>query len=71
MTAASAAPASAEVISLSDERASIRRRLLRGRAREVGERAFRAPALTMRMALIQRRTSLRSMNRASLLRSCR
>jgi alkylation response protein AidB-like acyl-CoA dehydrogenase len=40
MTAAGAAPASAEVISLSDERASIRRRLLRGRAREVGERAF-------------------------------
>ena len=40
MTAASAAPASAEVISLSDEPASIRRRLLRGRAREVGERAF-------------------------------
>jgi alkylation response protein AidB-like acyl-CoA dehydrogenase len=40
MIAASAAPASAEVISLSDERASIRRRLLRGRAREVGERAF-------------------------------
>ena len=40
MTAASAAPASAEVISLSDERASIRRRLLRGRAREVGEKAF-------------------------------
>jgi alkylation response protein AidB-like acyl-CoA dehydrogenase len=40
MTAASAAPASAEVISFSDERASIRRRLLRGRAREVGERAF-------------------------------
>jgi alkylation response protein AidB-like acyl-CoA dehydrogenase len=40
MTAAGAAPASAEVISLSDEPASIRRRLLRGRAREVGERAF-------------------------------
>jgi alkylation response protein AidB-like acyl-CoA dehydrogenase len=40
MTAASAAPASAEVISLSDERASIRRRLLQGRAREVGEKAF-------------------------------
>jgi N-ethylmaleimide reductase len=35
MTAAGAAPASAEVISLSDERASVRRRLLRGRAREV------------------------------------
>jgi alkylation response protein AidB-like acyl-CoA dehydrogenase len=40
VTGASAAPASAEVISLSDERASIRRRLLRGCAREVGERAF-------------------------------
>ena len=40
MTAASAAPASGEVISLSDERASIRRRLLQKRAREVGEKAF-------------------------------
>ena len=40
MTAASAAPASAEVISLSDERASIRRRLLQKHAREVGEKAF-------------------------------
>jgi alkylation response protein AidB-like acyl-CoA dehydrogenase len=40
MTAASAAPTSAEVISLSDERASIRSRLLQGRAREVGEKAF-------------------------------
>jgi alkylation response protein AidB-like acyl-CoA dehydrogenase len=40
MTAASAAPASAEVISLSDEPASTRGPLLRGRAREVGERAF-------------------------------
>jgi alkylation response protein AidB-like acyl-CoA dehydrogenase len=40
MTAASAAPASAEVVSLSDERASIRRRLLQKRAREVGEKAF-------------------------------
>jgi alkylation response protein AidB-like acyl-CoA dehydrogenase len=40
MTAASAAPTSAEVISLSAERASIRSRLLQGRAREVGEKAF-------------------------------
>jgi alkylation response protein AidB-like acyl-CoA dehydrogenase len=40
MTAVSAAPASAEVICLSDERASIRRRLLQRRAREVGEKAF-------------------------------
>jgi len=40
MTGASAALASAEFISLSDERASIRRRLLQGRAREVGEKAF-------------------------------
>jgi alkylation response protein AidB-like acyl-CoA dehydrogenase len=40
MTAVSAAPASAEVISLSDERASIRRRLLQRRAREVAEKAF-------------------------------
>jgi alkylation response protein AidB-like acyl-CoA dehydrogenase len=40
MTAVSAAPASAEVISLSDERASIRRRLLQRSAREVGENAF-------------------------------
>src|SRR5271169_4312948 len=40
MTAASAAPASAKVISLSDERASIRRRLLQRRAREVGDKAF-------------------------------
>jgi alkylation response protein AidB-like acyl-CoA dehydrogenase len=40
MTAVSAAPASAEVISLSDERASISRRLLQRRAREVGEKAF-------------------------------
>jgi alkylation response protein AidB-like acyl-CoA dehydrogenase len=34
------APASAQVISLSDERASIRKRLLRRRAREVAEQAF-------------------------------
>jgi alkylation response protein AidB-like acyl-CoA dehydrogenase len=40
MTGASTAPASAEVISLADERASIRRRLLQRSAREVGERAF-------------------------------
>ena len=40
MTAASAAPASAEVISLTDERASIRRRLLQRSAREVAEKAF-------------------------------
>ena len=46
MTAASAAPASAEVISLADERASICRRLLQRSAREVGEKAFaRAGAL--------------------------
>ena len=35
-----AAPASAKVISLSDERASIRRRLLQRHAREIGEEAF-------------------------------
>ena len=35
-----AAPASAKVISLSDERASIRRRLLQKHAREIGEKAF-------------------------------
>jgi hypothetical protein len=40
MTAVSAAPASADVISLSDERASIRRRLLQRFARDVAERAF-------------------------------
>ena len=40
MTAVVAAPASAEVISLSDERASIRRRLLQRSAREVAEKAF-------------------------------
>ena len=40
MTALSPAPASAEVISLSDERASIRRRLLQRSARDVAERAF-------------------------------
>jgi alkylation response protein AidB-like acyl-CoA dehydrogenase len=40
MTAISAAPASAEVISLSDERASIRRRLLQRSARDVAEKAF-------------------------------
>jgi alkylation response protein AidB-like acyl-CoA dehydrogenase len=40
MTGARAAPASAEVISLSDERASIRRRLLQRSAREVAEQAF-------------------------------
>jgi alkylation response protein AidB-like acyl-CoA dehydrogenase len=40
MTRASAAPSSAEVISLADERASIRRRLLQRSAREVGEKAF-------------------------------
>ena len=40
MSPAGAVPVSAEVISLSDERASIRRRLLQRRAREVGEKAF-------------------------------
>jgi alkylation response protein AidB-like acyl-CoA dehydrogenase len=40
MTGVSAAPASAEVISLADERASIRGRLLQRSAREVGEKAF-------------------------------
>src|ERR1700722_19541180 len=40
MTAIGAAPASAEVISLSDERASIRRRLLQRSARDVAEKAF-------------------------------
>ena len=35
-----AAPASAKVISLSEERASIRRRLLQKHAREIGEEAF-------------------------------
>jgi alkylation response protein AidB-like acyl-CoA dehydrogenase len=40
VTAVVAAPASAEVISLSDERASIRRRLLQRSAREVAEKAF-------------------------------
>jgi alkylation response protein AidB-like acyl-CoA dehydrogenase len=40
MTAASASPASAEVISLADQRALVRRRLLQRSAREVGEKAF-------------------------------
>ena len=40
MTRASAAPAFAEVISLSDERASIRKQLLQRSAREVAEKAF-------------------------------
>jgi alkylation response protein AidB-like acyl-CoA dehydrogenase len=40
VTALGPVPASAEVISLSDERASIRRRLLGRSAREVGEKAF-------------------------------
>ncbi len=40
MTVVAAAPASAEVISLSDERASVRRRLLQRSARDVGEKAF-------------------------------
>ena len=40
MTAVSAAAASAQIISFSDERASIRRRLLQSSAREVGEKAF-------------------------------
>jgi alkylation response protein AidB-like acyl-CoA dehydrogenase len=40
VTAMGAAPASAEVISLSDERASIRRRLLQRSARDVAEKAF-------------------------------
>jgi alkylation response protein AidB-like acyl-CoA dehydrogenase len=40
MTALSAAPASAEVISLTDERASIRRRQLQRSARDVAEKAF-------------------------------
>jgi hypothetical protein len=40
MTESSVAPASAEVISLADERASIRRRQLQRSAREVAEKAF-------------------------------
>jgi alkylation response protein AidB-like acyl-CoA dehydrogenase len=40
VTAIGRAPAFAEVISVSDERPSSRRRLLRARAREVGEKAF-------------------------------
>ena len=40
MTAISAAPVSAEVISLSDEKVSIRRRLLQRSARDVAEKAF-------------------------------
>jgi alkylation response protein AidB-like acyl-CoA dehydrogenase len=40
MTGAGAAPATAEIISLADERAAIRRRLLQRSAREVGEKAF-------------------------------
>jgi alkylation response protein AidB-like acyl-CoA dehydrogenase len=40
MTAVSAVPASAEVISLSDDRASSRRRLLQRSARDVAEKAF-------------------------------
>jgi Acyl-CoA dehydrogenase, N-terminal domain len=40
MTGASAAPAPAEVISLPDERSSIRRRLLQRSARAVAEEAF-------------------------------
>jgi alkylation response protein AidB-like acyl-CoA dehydrogenase len=40
MTAATASQASAEVISLTDERASIRRRLLQQSARDVAEEAF-------------------------------
>src|SRR5277367_3534686 len=40
MTGASAAPTSADIISLADERASIRRRLLQRSAREVAEEAF-------------------------------
>jgi alkylation response protein AidB-like acyl-CoA dehydrogenase len=40
VTAVSAVPASAEVISLADERASIRRRLLQRSARDVAEQAF-------------------------------
>jgi alkylation response protein AidB-like acyl-CoA dehydrogenase len=40
MTAVSTVPASAEVISLADERASIRRRVLQRSARDVAEKAF-------------------------------
>ena len=40
MTVAGLAPASAEVISLSEERASTRKRSLLRCAREVGEKAF-------------------------------
>ena len=40
MTALSTVPASAEVISLADERASIRRRVLQRSARDVAEKAF-------------------------------
>src|ERR1700721_4058133 len=40
MTAIGAAPASAEIISLTRDRASIRRRLLQRSARDVAEKAF-------------------------------
>jgi alkylation response protein AidB-like acyl-CoA dehydrogenase len=40
MTVASPAPVSAEVISLADDRASIRRRLLQRSARDIAETAF-------------------------------
>src|SRR3984957_7898947 len=40
MTAIGAAPASAEIISLTDDRASVRRRLLHRSARDVAEKAF-------------------------------
>ena len=40
MTVASLVPASGEVISLSEERASARRRSFQLRAREVGEQSF-------------------------------
>jgi hypothetical protein len=59
MTAVIAAPASAEVISLSDERASIRRRLLQWSARDVAEKAFARAADYDEDCAYQPRMSLR------------
>jgi hypothetical protein len=69
MTAASTAPASAEVISLAGERALIPSGCCKGAPEKSGKRRSPALALMMRMALIQLWTSLRYTKRASSLPS--
>ena len=65
MTGASPAAASAEVISLADECASIRGDSCSDLLEKSGKRRSHAPTTMTRMALIQARTSLRYTTRAS------